>query len=113
MEQVGEKQDFESELTRYGMRHEDFMLRVRRPVATAHDDAWNQDYIVAVYAVSSGRRHHYNGGPRQNWVAQFVIDLAQGMYGHPPDESPAGNGPVIARPRAGRQQRSPFQRRAN
>ena len=30
MEQVWEKQDFECELTRHGLRHEDFVLHVRR-----------------------------------------------------------------------------------
>jgi hypothetical protein len=30
MEQLGEKQDFEAELSRLGYRHEDFILRVRR-----------------------------------------------------------------------------------
>ena len=30
MEQLGEKQDFEAELSRLGFRHEDFIVSVRR-----------------------------------------------------------------------------------
>jgi hypothetical protein len=30
MEQLGEKQDFEAELSRQGLKHEDFVLHVRR-----------------------------------------------------------------------------------
>jgi len=41
MEQVGEKQDFESALTRHALRHEDFMLRVSRPVEAAQEGAWS------------------------------------------------------------------------
>ena len=51
MEMVGEKQDFEAELSRFGFRHEDSNI--------------------------------YWGGPRENWVAQFVLDLANGLYGVP------------------------------
>ena len=77
MEQVGEKQDFEIALTLQGLCHEDFMLCVRRPRAAAHDDDWNQDYVVTVVAVTSDRGQRYIGGPRHNWVRQFARDLAR------------------------------------
>jgi len=77
MEQVG-KQDFEIALTRHGLCHEDFMLRVHRPRGTAHDDESNQDCTVTIVAVKPGRRQLYTGGPRHNWVRQFAIDLRAG-----------------------------------
>ena len=83
MEQVGEKQDFEVALTRHGLLHEDFLLRVRRTSVAADNDEWNRDYVVTVVAVARGRRHSYRGCPRQNWVLQFANDLVSGAYGYP------------------------------
>jgi hypothetical protein len=83
MEQVGEKQDFEVALTRHGLSHEDFLLRVRRPSVAGDNDEWNRDYVVTVVAVATDRRHSYRGGPRHNWVLQFANDLASGAYGYP------------------------------
>jgi hypothetical protein len=83
MEQVGEKQDFEVALTRHGLLHEDFLLRVRRPSVAADNDEWNRYYVVTVVAVATDRRHSYRGGPRHDWVLQFANDLASGAYGYP------------------------------
>jgi osmotically-inducible protein OsmY len=107
MEQVGEKQDFESELTRHGMCHEDFELYVR-PSAPRHDE-WNQDYIVTVYASTAGRCHLYTGGPRQNWVAEFAIDLARGSYGRTSPE----DRPAIASPQSNPKESSFLHQRPN
>ena len=112
MEQVGEKQDFESVLTRHGMLHENFRLRVSRPVETGNDDAWSHDYIVTVVAIAQGVRRRYVGGPRQDWVAQFAIDVAQGIYGPlQPHDIDAGD-IATARPHDGRRTASTFQRSA-
>jgi hypothetical protein len=106
MEQVGEKQDFESELTRQGMCHEDFELHVQP--SAAHDE-WNQDYVVTVRAATVGLCHLYAGGPRQNWVTQFATDLARGGYGSTsPDERLA-----IGLPHGNSQESSFPQRRPN
>ena len=64
MEQVGEKQDFESTLTRHGMLHEDFMLRVSRPDETVRDDAWSHDYVVTVDRINARRRRMCNDRAR-------------------------------------------------
>ena len=112
MEQVGEKQDFESALTRHEMPHEDFMLRVSRPVEAGQEDAWSHDYIVTVVAIALGIRRRYVGGPRRDWVAQFAIDVAQGMYGHPPAVDTGVRGVATMWPRDGRRMASPFQRGA-
>jgi len=81
MEQVGEKQDFESALTRHGLRHEDFVLSVHRPVAAVNDNHWAHDYAVTVVGLAAGNRRSYVGGPRHDWVARFVEDVTHGLYG--------------------------------
>ena len=84
MEQVGEKQDFESALTHLGVPHEAFALRVQRAHDATRDDAWNQDYIVTVIAVATGCRQRYTGGPRHDWIRRFKADLATSAYGVAP-----------------------------
>jgi hypothetical protein len=83
MEQLGEKQDFEAELSRQGFRHEDFELCVRRARPMTDRVQWATYYAVRVTHLESGRRNIYWGGPREDWVGQFVADLTQGMYGAP------------------------------
>ena len=83
MEQLGERQDFESELTRRGFRHEDFELYVRRAKPLGKSAAWTTNYAVRVSNDVTGRQNIYWGGPKERWVAQFTQDLAQGMYGAP------------------------------
>jgi hypothetical protein len=83
MEQVGERQDFESELSRLGLKHEDFHLQVRKAAFNAKKTAWTSNYAVAVTNSVTGRRNIYWGGPRQDWVAQFVVDLRNGLFGDP------------------------------
>jgi hypothetical protein len=85
MELVGEKQDFEAELSRFGFRHEDFSLCVRRAARAPGNTSWSPNYAVQVTLASAGTRkcNIYWGGPRENWVAHFVIDLANGLYGEP------------------------------
>jgi hypothetical protein len=80
MEQLGEKQAFEAELTRLGLRHEDFALHVRRSGLGGIDRGWNAHYAVRVSDVVSGSRGIYWGGPGENWVAQFATDVAKGVY---------------------------------
>ena len=80
MEQVGEKQDFESELTRLGHRHEDFELYVRRALNGARKE-WSTNYAVRVSNAVTGKHHIYWGGPGRDWIAQFLEDLSAGMYG--------------------------------
>jgi len=83
MELVGEKQDFEAELSRFGFSHDDFSLCVRRADATRGGSPWTSNYAVQVSSASTRRRNIYWGGPRENWVAQFTVDLANGLYGEP------------------------------
>ena len=71
MEQLGEKQDFEAELSRLGFPHEDFTLRVRRA-------------RPATDSCQSAKSNIYWGGPSENWVAQFVRDVADGFFGQAP-----------------------------
>ncbi len=81
MEQLGEKQDFESELSRLGFRHEDFVLYVRRAQVTGRRAAWSLDYAVHVTNRYAGKSGIYCGGPRRNWVARASEDLARGAFG--------------------------------
>jgi hypothetical protein len=113
MEQVGEKQDFEIALTRHGLCHEDFVLRVHRPRVTARDDEWNQDYMVTVVAVTMDRRQRYTGGPRHNWVRQFASDLASGAYGYPSATQVDADDLSIAHAQGVGRASSRFQRCAN
>jgi hypothetical protein len=83
MEMVGEKQDFEAELSRFGYRHEDFSLCVRRAQVPASRTPWVANYAVQVTNAATLKRNVYWGGPCENWVAQFVLDLVNGLYGEP------------------------------
>ena len=83
MEQLGEKQDFEAELSRLGLRHEDFALQVRRGGLGRIDKGWGSHYAVRVTNTATGSRSIYLGGPGECWVAQFAIDVSRGMYRRP------------------------------
>lgn len=83
MEQLGEKQDFEAELSRLGFRHEDFTVRVRR-ARPASAGSWAYHYAVRVTNCRCAKSNIYWGGAGENWVAQFAQDLADGYFGHSP-----------------------------
>jgi hypothetical protein len=83
MEQLGEKQDFECELSRLGFKHEDFALYVRRESAPGMATAWAANYTVQVTNIPASRHIIYWGGPGQRWVEEFVADVAKGSYGQP------------------------------
>ena len=93
LEQVGEKQDFECELTSQGFRHEDFELRVRRVTGRGWSVAWSCDYSVTVARPDHDVRRVYIGGPAHGWVGRFAADLARGLYDRRRRE---GNGVPIA-----------------
>jgi len=78
MELVGEKQDFEAELSRFGFQHEDFSICVRRAKTPS---PWVANYAVQVTHLATRKCNVYWGGPRENWVAQFALDLVNGLYG--------------------------------
>lgn len=84
MEQLGEKQDFEVELTRLGFRHEDFFIHVRR-ARPARAGVWASHYAVRVTNRQSAKSNIYWGGPGENWVEQFARDLADGFFGPSPN----------------------------
>jgi hypothetical protein len=84
VEQLGEKQDFECELTRQGFKHEDFTLHVLRQIPRGPKAAWSNDYSVTVTNIVTARSHVYEGGPKWNWVTRSSLDLANGAYGPPP-----------------------------
>jgi hypothetical protein len=83
MEQLGEKQDFEAELTRRGYRHENFSLRVRRARPDELADEWSANYFVCVTEMVTSKSNVYLGGPRGTWLEQFSRDLAAGFFGAP------------------------------
>jgi hypothetical protein len=84
MEQVGEKQDFECELSRLGFKHEDFALHVRRASALGTRTAWTANYAVRVTNIPTARHLFYWGGPGEHWVEEFVADVESGIYGRRP-----------------------------
>ena len=83
LEQLGERYEFETELTRHGFRHEDFALHVMREHPRPPKSEWLQRYAVTVVNVRADRRKVYRGGGRQRWVAEFARDLADGAFGTP------------------------------
>lgn len=83
IEQLGEKQDFEAELSRRGFPHEDFSLHVEIAKGTDSRVSWDQRYEVAVIHRRSQSIRIYRGGPRKNWVRGFTQDLLDGVYGEP------------------------------
>ena len=80
IEQLGEKQDFESELSQRGFQHEQFTLHVSR-AATAARPARQHDYSVLVTGILVAQQRVYTGGPRHEWVREFARDLASGIFG--------------------------------
>jgi hypothetical protein len=117
LEQLGERYEFETELTRQGFRHEDFALHVMRERPRPPKSEWVQRYAVTVVRLRADRRKVdrlkvYSGGSRQRWVAEFARDLADGAFGAPEQ----GGGGSTADPHSrlgasanGDQSRAPFQ----
>lgn len=83
LEQLGEKQDFETELSRRGYRHEEFTLHVERDRRFGSRGGWNPRYEVKITHAPTQTVRSYVGGTRQNWVATFTRDLMAGLYGEP------------------------------
>ncbi len=82
MQQLGEKQDFESELSRLGFAHEDFMLHVRRERSSIAS-TWAAAYSVCVTHTPTRRQRIYQGGAGRHWLQEFVADLKCGLRGEP------------------------------
>ena len=83
VEPLGEKQHFESELSRRGFRHEDFTLQVAR-VPRERSRTWSeQDCLVTVVNVVTQAQRLYRGGPRGEWGPKGAADLARGVFGPP------------------------------
>jgi hypothetical protein len=80
MERLREKQEFEAELSRLGLRHKDFALQVRPGGLGGINRDWHANFAVRVSDVVTGSRGIYWGGPGEDWVAQFATDVAKGIY---------------------------------
>ena len=83
IEQLGEKQDLEAELTRRGFPHEDFSIHVEMAKGTDSRTMWDPGYEVEVIHRPTQAIRLYRGGPRKNWVRAFLQDLLAGVYGEP------------------------------
>jgi hypothetical protein len=59
LEPLGEKQDFEAQLSQLGLRYEHFTLHVLRQMSEDRRAEWNQDYFVKVTNVLTERSHVY------------------------------------------------------
>jgi hypothetical protein len=81
VEKLGEKQDFETELTRRGYRHEDFTLHVLNQARRGKSARWSQDYAVTVLYVPLSQAKVYRGGPAYQWVRQCMADFDRGVFG--------------------------------
>ena len=78
-----EKRTFETEFTRVGFRHEEFVLHVSPANALRSNGPCGQGYEVKVTHTATQTVKTYVGGPRENWVAHFAEELAAGLYGEP------------------------------
>jgi len=83
LEQLGEKQDFEAELSRGGFTHEAFALHVDAGPNSDSGAAWDPRYKVTVTHAPTQTVKLYQAGPRENWVARFSKDLVGGLFGEP------------------------------
>ena len=83
MEQLGEKQDFESHLSRLGFRHEDFKLHVGEAQKSDGTSVGAGVYAVDLIHVITAKSKIYWGGRGANWVAGAADDLARGLFGAP------------------------------
>jgi hypothetical protein len=92
MEQLGERFDFETELTRQEFRHEDFALHVMREREPPGKTEWASRYAITVVNVRNDRRMVYRSGGRKGWVARFARDLGNGAFG-PADARPERSEP--------------------
>jgi hypothetical protein len=74
-------------------------LRVHRAIGSPDSAAWNPDYLITVTHVPSRRWRVYVGGPRRDWVNEFVADLSDGTFvaGHALSESTHGMPPTRVR----------------
>jgi hypothetical protein len=99
MEQLGERQDFEAELSRLGFPHEVFELYIRHSSASGATNAWTMTYTVFVTNTATKRRNLYWGGPGKNWVSKFSADASSGYYGPPEMSRPTHESkPAAVRP---------------
>src|SRR5215467_14023989 len=84
MEQLGEKQDFELQLSQLGFRHEDFKLHVGQAQSGDGESVGAGVYAVDLIHVITAKSKIYWGGRGANWVAKAGDDLARGLFGAPP-----------------------------
>jgi hypothetical protein len=84
IQQLGEKQALEFELSRLGFRHEDFALNIRREPPAAGRPTSIAQFEVRVTHIPSRRSKTYRGGLREDWVGHLKDDIASGVYGKPP-----------------------------
>jgi hypothetical protein len=80
IEQSGERQDFESLLSRHGIPHERFALHVRRSAQRYRAGEWGVYYEVTVIALANAQTHCYEGAPTEKWIERFEADLDRGVY---------------------------------
>ena len=92
MEQLGERYELESELTRRGFPHEEFTLHVLRDRTPRGKTEWVQRYVVTVANVRTDRYRVYRGDSRSSWVPRFARDLAEGAFGATRVEKPCAPG---------------------
>src|SRR5690349_24359738 len=100
LEQLGEKQDFETELSRRGYPHEEFTLDVQPDPRLGSRSGWNPRYEVKVTHAPTQTVRSYPGGARQSWVARFAKDLTGGLYGAPTLPAPTSPAMPKRHPRA-------------
>jgi hypothetical protein len=93
MEQIGEKQELESALSRLGFAHEAFLLHVRHTSAPGAASGTHSTYAVCVTNTVNKRRNIYWGGPGKLWIPEFVTDLAGGLYGLPDGQAHGASPP--------------------
>ena len=83
LQQLGEKRDFETELSRPGLRREEFVLHVHTRIPIRSGARRDPGYEVKVTHTPTQTVKTYAGGASGNWVACFAEELVGELYGEP------------------------------
>ncbi len=74
---------FTAEVVRFGFYPADFALDIVRFPGKRSAHAVAATFAMTVENLHTGRRASYLGGPRREWVTEFVLDLIAGTFGRP------------------------------
>jgi hypothetical protein len=78
----GDQLAFAAEVVRFGFAPDDFALDVNRIAGNRTTSSGAPTFTVTVQNLRNGCTATYLGGPGRTWVAEFLIALIAGEFGH-------------------------------